>query len=423
MVETSDYGLDTTVLNLVIQGTSELSVTQQRTARVPWEVGFWDKCWEAELQAPYIDPTYFSFNLFQKQEIYFSEMQDLTFGEQCGGYKHTLEYISGPMSKKASAFLNMYKISLLSNGDFVMKGMAKSPELVGVHTIRIKGTNGARYEYKSVSTDFLVVILDPCYSSVLNSDEQFQVRDLIIPKGETYRQQVFSGPTDSVSLKYGNGYDMCGPRSYTILTPLGGVNTLQQLYLNVFASAKTADSLKMTMTTLEQGKEYTLEMTLRIGLADYPEAKSFDAPFKITHRMCWPDRFRVPRIERQFMEVGDFPYDLFVAFDQSPCEYSIRYNYKIFNGYTKEELAPDFITVIGNLVALSSPEDRHVGIYRVQICGEILQEAICTDFVIQVKERQNGFVTIDPTNQGDMTGIVVIETKRIRVKFGEDLQY
>jgi len=40
---------------------------------------------------------------------------------------------------------------------------------------------------------------------------------MILADGVGQASQVYAGPTDSTSVKYGNGYDMCGFRTYALL--------------------------------------------------------------------------------------------------------------------------------------------------------------------------------------------------------------
>lgn len=99
---------------------------------------------------------------------------------------------------------------------------------IGSHSIVVLGTNGivdkspsARGKgglFESVmSVTLQIEVRDPCLSTVINEDRAFRVpQSFQAPLGQTEYVQNLIGPTDSVSAGFGNGYDLCGPRSYTI---------------------------------------------------------------------------------------------------------------------------------------------------------------------------------------------------------------
>ena len=49
VVDSSDFGLDQQNMNLVIKISSEYSIHTKRSARLTWNVQFWDICWDAQL--------------------------------------------------------------------------------------------------------------------------------------------------------------------------------------------------------------------------------------------------------------------------------------------------------------------------------------------------------------------------------------
>ena len=58
-----------------------------------------------------------------------------------------------------------------------------------------------------------LTILDPCRNSTVNSLEPL-ITEFAVPEGRGKETQLFDGPTDSMSVIYGNGYDRCGPFTY-----------------------------------------------------------------------------------------------------------------------------------------------------------------------------------------------------------------
>lgn len=55
--------------------------------------------------------------------------------------------------------------------------------------------------------------MDPCRNSTVNLIEPL-ITEFAVPQGRAKKAQLFDGPTDSIGLFYGNGYDRCGPLKY-----------------------------------------------------------------------------------------------------------------------------------------------------------------------------------------------------------------
>ena len=98
---------------------------------------------------------------------------------------------------------------------------------VGVHEFELKttlgtysttsarGTNGL-YNSVTSSETLNVTIKNPCVTSIVNDRNSFVIPDIEVPLNEEIIQVNYAGPTDSTSLRYGNGYDKCGPIKYTL---------------------------------------------------------------------------------------------------------------------------------------------------------------------------------------------------------------
>lgn len=59
-----------------------------------------------------------------------------------------------------------------------------------------------------------LVILDPCMNSEVN---QAFISTMFMPSGQTLLSTQISGPSDSASLEYGNGFDKCGLLNYSVV--------------------------------------------------------------------------------------------------------------------------------------------------------------------------------------------------------------
>jgi len=56
----------------------------------------------------------------------------------------------------------------------------------------------------------------------------------------------------------------------------------KEVRLNVKNSVAGADEVSIAVDTLPSGREYKIDVQLRVGLADYPNATPLILPFKAT---------------------------------------------------------------------------------------------------------------------------------------------
>ena len=82
---------------------------------------------------------------------------------------------------------------------------------------------GAGGLYETVySSDVELTILNPCRNTTVNDDTGLVITEVNVPVGKTELLLSYKGPSDSMSVLYGNGYDKCGPMRYTYLNFNGG---------------------------------------------------------------------------------------------------------------------------------------------------------------------------------------------------------
>ena len=61
-----------------------------------------------------------------------------------------------------------------------------------------------------------LTVVDPCLNSIVNYDLGITEYLVSVSEGLEEEDVVLSGPTDSISVQYGNGYDICGDLTYTL---------------------------------------------------------------------------------------------------------------------------------------------------------------------------------------------------------------
>ena len=83
------------------------------------------------------------------------------------------------------------------------------------------------------------------------------------------------GPSDTISIKYGNGYDLCGARSYKIFsiddeekTIYAGTNF--KINKKNTKALSGAESLELKLDSYRRGPIMTEQVEVEIKLVDYP---------------------------------------------------------------------------------------------------------------------------------------------------------
>lgn len=71
-----------------------------------------------------------------------------------------------------------------------------------------------------------------------------------------------------------------------------------------------AGELNMFLDSFKTGLEVTKNMTVMIGLRDYPTATPYYQFVNLTYRECFPDNFRGKHIEDIEIMVGDDNFEI-----------------------------------------------------------------------------------------------------------------
>ena len=233
----------------------------------------------------------------------------------------------------------------------------------GVHTIKIRGQNGAGdKQYETIDSDeFTIEFINPCTRS---SFEPFELEDMItsINVG-TNVTQTFTNKRDTYSTIYStlDGYSLCGDR-YVYMMKVDSPTTepgessivipYMKLYLNEtdnedspYSDASTVWELVLyTEDVLDRG-EY--EFLVYIELADYPTATPAIAEFLVSVDPCIvtslvpPADLDVTYIISPEAELSTIEYN----FAQSPCAYDGVYTATMTEGDLDwNVLFPSFLT-------------------------------------------------------------------------------
>lgn len=113
---------------------------------------------------------------------------------------------------------------------------------------------------------------------------------LSVPPGFSNTVITQNGPTDSVSVEYGNGYDICGELEYT----LRGTNSYTDKYMTFSKTVNedAVDLLTFGLKSFPTGTFILYKMTLEVFLKNYPTATSAFIPVTFKYRECAPFNFK-----------------------------------------------------------------------------------------------------------------------------------
>lgn len=142
-----------------------------------------------------------------------------------------------------------------------------------------------------------------------------------VAPGALFSTVSFDGPTDSASLLYGNGYDLCGDLEYS----LSGTNGYTDEYMKFSPAVNSGsvDALKFDLESFSSGKVIKYEMELTATLQDYPLATPAVIPVTFNYRECIPFNWEFS-FDEEVIEVytDETIADIDVSVSQSPCDFT-----------------------------------------------------------------------------------------------------
>ena len=101
-------------------------------------------------------------------------------------------------------------------------------------------------------------------------------------------QQV-SGPTDTASLTYGNGYNICGPMTYSLINKVDDVVNESWIEFEFVSILNQADKLFFNVISEPEGTRHDESLRLKAELVDYPSALPAFIPIRLRYYGCFYD--------------------------------------------------------------------------------------------------------------------------------------
>ena len=255
---------------------------------------FHDICWDSVL-TPASHPATYTWLLYETESMVFNPMVDTSLGTACGGYTYELEYVSGPLV--APSLSSHLSISATP----AIEGTISDLTWLGTSIIRIKCTNGI-YDASptargvnglftdTVSDDINVIFENPCNASIINDDGGVVNIELSVPEESSSATLSFNGPTNSVSVTFGNGFDICGDLDYTL--SVTNEFTDEYMVFNPVVASGSVDALGFDLeSSVFAGIVIPYEIELVATLTDFPTAPSAVIPVTFYYRECFPFDF------------------------------------------------------------------------------------------------------------------------------------
>ena len=114
---------------------------------------------------------------------------------------------------------------------------------------------------------------------------------MIMPIGETLLTSIVSGPSDTASLTYGNGFDICGPLSYSLVDSLDNVVNLSWLEFYYDIETDLSDTLYINLISEPEGTIHKTSLQVKAELDNYPMSTPAYITFNVRYRGCFYDAF------------------------------------------------------------------------------------------------------------------------------------
>ena len=156
-----------------------------------------------------------------------------------------------------------------------------------------------------------------------------------------------TGPKNSVSQLYGNGYNSCGSLSYQILDSNARKTANSPIFsLESKTDMRRGDELVFKVTSAAgNGPVITEKFIILIYLNLISKAQPKLLPISVSYRECEVIEYVPPKIDNQEFSYQRFdPVVIFFAFEQSSCTFDQTYEAHITVASTGQKSPlPSFI--------------------------------------------------------------------------------
>ena len=204
-------------------------------------------------------------------------------------------------------------------------------------------------------------------NSVVNGDGGIVEYRVQVSPGMKKQTLTLPGPTDSISVLRGNGYNRCGDLEYTLF----GQNSYTDAFMKLTTTVNSglADTLEFELESYEGfGTYIEYHMSLIAALKDFPTATRAQIPVIFLYRECSPFDFRLRNLSEldSLIEilVGDTHSDVNVQVSQSPCNFGQIYEASLPGDHS----LPDFIILSQKgFLIFEAPKTRHIGTYEISV--------------------------------------------------------
>ena len=86
---------------------------------------------------------------------------------------------------------------------------------------------------------------------------------MYMPFGQTFLTSQVSGPSDTASLTYGNGFNICGPLTYTIVNDVDNVFNKSWLEFDYDVVTNQEDTLYINLISEPEGTIHDKELFVK----------------------------------------------------------------------------------------------------------------------------------------------------------------
>lgn len=246
---------------------------------------------------------------------------DTTCKVQYGDHSYVMNYVSGDLSDPADQ-AELIALYTIDNANNMITGLAADRKFIGAHTLTLTGKNADKFD-SYTSPNFVFTIVDPCLVTTLNptdaDNDAIAMLDMTSTvKASRAENQYFDEMKDSTSKTYGDGYDRCGPRSYTILDTDGKEVSVGRYF----------DAVKLfQVTATEEDQVGTYNMVLTGTLDWYVGTVApANVPFTVTIDECVIGDWSMDELDDQVYYISKNSLNLKWSVYQTPCEYIETYN-------------------------------------------------------------------------------------------------